>query len=198
MVRRARLTLTAVLVAAAVSGCLDGTSPSTGFVVRGRIQNNTGAPIPADARLVVVWTVSSGSPDYSYVFGEGVIDRMTGTLHVRFDGPPPVAALNNGVLGVGLVVATTDASMKDGDTLTSRSPVTSIIGLTPQHAVIFVNGHPDTTQVPTWATDFDSGYSVGVGVHVPGVVFDKFVPVSPSSALLIIDALANIEVVNWT
>jgi hypothetical protein len=177
---------------------LDGTGPGTGFVVRGRIQNNTGAPIPAGARLVVVWGVSSGSPDYSYVWGEGVIDRMTGTLHVRFEGPPPAEALNNGMLGVGLVVATTDQSMKDGDTLTSHYPLTSIIGLTPQHAVIFVNGHPDTLQVPTWARAFDTGYSVGVGVKVPGSVFDKFVPVSPSSAILIIDALANLEIVNWT
>ena len=46
MVRRARLTLASALVAAAVSGCLDGTGPSTGFVVGGRIQNNSGAPIP--------------------------------------------------------------------------------------------------------------------------------------------------------
>lgn len=197
MVRPARLTLASVLVAAAVSGCSDGTGPSTGFVITGRIQNNTAAPIPADARLLVVWTVSAGSPDYSYVWGEGVIDPLTGTLSVRLDGPPPAAALNNGVLGVGFIVATTDQSMQDGDTLTSSSDMTSVIGLTAQHAVIFINGHPDSLQVPTWAAAFDSGYSLGVGVKVPGT-FDKFVPASPSSALLIIDALANIEIVNWT
>ncbi len=198
MVRRARLTLASVLVAAAVAGCLDGTGPGAGFVVTGRIQNNTGAPIPAGARLVVVWGVSAGSPDYAYVFGEGAIDPMTGTVYVRLDGPPPAEALNNGVLGVGFIVATTDQSMKDGDVFSSGSSPTNVIGITGQHAVIFVNGHPDTTQVPKWATEFDSGYSLGVGVKVPGSVFDKFVPASPSSALLIIDALANIEIVNWT
>jgi hypothetical protein len=198
MVRRARLTLASVLVAAAASGCLEGTDPGAGFLVRGRVQNNTGAPLPASARLVVVWAVSAGSPDYGYVWGEGVIDRMTGTLHVRFDGPPPAEALNHGVLGVGFVVATTDQSMKDGDVFGTGHPLTSVVGITAQHAVIFVGSHPDTLQLPAWVPDFDAGYSVGVGVKVPGVVFDRFAPVSPSSAILIIDALANIEVVNWT
>ncbi|HEV8398233.1 MAG TPA: hypothetical protein VGQ18_00190 [Gemmatimonadales bacterium] len=195
MVRLARLTLAGVLVA--VSACSEGTGPSTGFVVRGRIQNNTDAPIPADARLVVIWGVTSGSPDYSVVFGEGEIDRMTGTFHVRFEGPPPTEALNNGVMGVGLVVATTDHLLKDGDSLPNRPPTFDILGVTAQHAVIFLASQPDTLQVPTWATAFDTGYTVGVGVKVPGT-FDKFVPVSPSTALLIIDALANIEIVNWT
>jgi hypothetical protein len=197
MFRRARLTLTRILFGAAVSGCLNGTDPSTGFAVSGRIQNRTGRPIPADARLVVIWGVSSGSPDYSYVYGEGVIDRITGMFGVRFEGPPPAAALNNGVMGVGLVIATTDHLLKDGDSLPNRPPTFDILGVTAQHAVIFLASQPDTLQVPTWATAFDAGYAVGVGVKVPGT-FDKFVPTSPSSALLIIDALTNIEVVNWT
>jgi len=79
----------------------------------------------------------------------------------------------------------------------SGTPLTDIVGITAQHAVIFVNSHPDTLQLPTWVAEFDTGYALGVGVKVPGT-FDKFVPVSPSSALLIIDALANIEIVNWT
>lgn len=197
MIRRARLTLASVLVATALAGCMNGTGPSTGFVVRGRVQNNTGAPIPAGTRLVVIWGVTSGSPDYSIVFGEGVIDRMTGTFGVRFDGPPPAAALNNGVLGVGIVIATTDQTLKDGDSLPNSAPTFDILGVTAQHAVIFLATQPDTLQMPTWATGFDTGYAVGVGVKVPGT-FDKFMPVSPSSALLIIDALANIEIVNWT
>ena len=197
MFRRARLTLAGVLVAAAVSGCLNGTGPSTGFAVSGRIQNRTGRPIPADARLVVIWGVSSGSPDYSYVYGEGVIDRITGMFGVRFEGPPPTAALNNGVLGVGLVVATTDPSLRDGVVIDNRTHLTGLVGVTGQHAVIFLGTQPDTIQMPTWATAFDTGYAVGVGVKVPET-FDKFVPASPSSALLIIDALANIEIVNWT
>lgn len=197
MNRRARLTLASLLVATAATACLDGTGPDGAFVVSGRIQNNTGAPIPAATRLVVVWTVSSGSPDYSYVFGAGEIDGTTGALHVRFDGPPPAEALNHDALGVGFIVATTDQSMKDGDVLTGSAAPVGVVGITGQHAVIFVKSHPDTLPMPAWTADFETGYGLGVGVKVPGN-FDKFVPVSPSSALLIIDALANIEIVNWT
>ena len=61
---RARLTLISLLITAAVSGCSDATGPATGFVVTGSIQNHTQAAIPADTRVVVVWMVSSGTPDY--------------------------------------------------------------------------------------------------------------------------------------
>jgi hypothetical protein len=193
MSRRAHLALVTLLVAA-VAACQDGTSPGAGFVVTGHIQNNTQAPIPADARLVAVWGVTSGSPDYAYVFGEGTINRFTGTFHIRFDRPPPTEALNAGVLGVGFVIATTDQSLKDGDVITST--MTGVIGITAQHAVIFVASH-EAVQVPEWVAAFDTGYAVGVGVKVPGT-FDKFEPANPLSVLLILDDLANIEIVNWT
>lgn len=192
---RASLTLVALLGTAAVSGCHDSTGPDTGFVVTGPIQNNTQAAIPADARVVVVWTVSSGTPDYGYVFGEGVLDRNAGTFRVQFDGPPPAEALNAGVLGIGLVVATTDHSLQNGDVLTD--PPAGFVGITAEHAVIFVSSRQDAMQLLDWAAAFGNGYSVGVGVKVPGT-FDKFEPASPSSAVLIVDDLANIEVVNWT
>lgn len=192
---RARLTLVIVLVTAAVSACNDATGPATQFVVTGPIQNNTQAAIPADARVVVVWTVSSGTPDYGYVFGEGTLDRNAGTFRIQFDGPPPAEALNAGVLGVGLVVATTDQSLRNGDFLTD--PPTGFVGITAQHAVIFVSSRQDAMQLLDWAAAFGDGYSVGAGVEVPGT-FDKFAPVSPSSAVLIVDDFANIELVNWT
>lgn len=188
--------LTTILVAAAVSGCQDGTGLAGEFAATGRIQNNTHAPIPAGTRLLVIWDVTSGSPDYGYVFGEGTFNRVTGAFGVRFDGPPPPEALNRGVLGVGWVVATTDQSLKQGDVITG--PLTGFIGITAQHAVIFVASHPDTMQLPVWVPEFGAGYGMGVGVKVPGVVFDRFQPTRPSSAVLIVDDPANIEGVNWT
>ena len=197
MARRALLFVAAGLTTAFTAGCQEGTRPAGSFVVTGHIQNNTQAPIPTNARLIAVWGVSSGTPDYSYVFGEGTINRLLGTFRIEFDQPPPVEALNNGVLGVAFLIATTDQSLKDGDILTGSSSTTEIIGVTGQHAVIFVD-HQDTLYLNHWVASFDTGYSVGVGVKVPGSVFDKFEPVSPSSPLLIIDDLANIEIVNWT
>ncbi len=191
------VSMVTVFVSVMAAGCQDGTGTRTGFVVTGHIQNNTQAPIPANARLIAVWGVSAGSPDYSYVFGEGTINRFTGTFRIEFDQPPPVNALNHGVLGVAFLIATTDQSLKDGDSLTGSSSTAQIIGVTGQHAVIFVD-HQDTLYVNTWVPSFPTGYSVGVGVKVPGSVFDKFEPVSRSSPILIIDDLGNIEIVNWT
>jgi hypothetical protein len=65
------LPVAGLLLTVALAGCSDSTDSSQGFVVTGTIQNNSQASIPPDARLVVAWGVSSGSPDYSYVFGEG-------------------------------------------------------------------------------------------------------------------------------
>ena len=190
---RAYLPLATLLVVA--PACQDGTGPGAGFLITGRIQNNTNAAIPAGTRLIAIWGVSSGTPDYGYVFGEGTISRVTGTFRIRFDQRPPTAALNNGVLGVAFVIATTDQSLKDGDVITSA--MTGLIGITAQHAVIFVGSHGEGVPVPDWVAAFDTGYAVGVGVKGPGV-FDEFRPVSPSSPLLIVDDPANIEVVNWT
>lgn len=197
---RALLTLAAVFVTALAAGCKGGgTGPTDGFVVTGRLQNNKQAAIPAEARLVAVWSVSSGTPDYGYVFGEGTINRVTGTFRLRFDQPPPLQALNAGELGVAFIVATTDQSLREGDIITSSSPLNGLIGITGQHAVIFVRSHDGAGQVRDWVALFDTGYSVGVGVKAPaGAVFDTFEPASQSSPRLIIDDPANIEVVNWT
>jgi hypothetical protein len=197
MGRRALVTLTTAFVAALLPACQEGTGPRTGFVVTGHVRNNTHAPIAANARLVAVWGVSSGTPDYGYVFGEGAINRATGTFRIRFDQPPPLEALNAGALGVAFIIATTDQSLKDGDVITS-APMTKLIGVTAQHAVIFVRSRQEAVQLPSWVATFDTGYAVGVGVKVPGETFDKFQLASRSSALLIVDDPANIEVVNWT
>jgi len=195
MGRRAFVFLSAPLFAVITAGCRDGTGPG-GIVITGHIQNNKHTAIPANARLVVLWGVSSGSPDYSYVFGSGTIHRFNGTFSIRLDQPPPIEALNAGGLGVGFIVVTTDA-WEDGDVITSSSQTTGVLGLTGQHALIYVVDS-DATQVRDWAGTFDTGYSVGVGVEVPGEIFDQFVPASRSSPVLIIDDPSNIKVVNWT
>lgn len=196
MTRRASVFLSVLFSTSITAGCQDGTGPG-GFVVTGHVQNNTQAPIPADARLLAVWGVSSGTPDYSYVFGEGTIDRVLGTFQIRFDQPPPLDALNAGEVGVAFLVATTNQSWTDGDSLGSSSDVSGVIGVTGQHAVIFMRS--DTAaQLCGWCATFGLGYSVGVGVELPDEVFDIFVPASRSSPVLIIDDLANIKIVNWT
>ena len=186
-----------VLAAAMVlTACGDDTGPSQGFVVTGTIQNNTQQSIPANARIVVAWAVSSGSPDYSYLFGEGSFDPVAGTFSIAFEQPPPSAALNVGALGVGIIAVTTNQSVGTGDDL-GTIPETEIIGVAGRHAVIYLTTPEQGVEYRDWAADFEAGYGVGVGVEVPGD-FDAFQPVSASSVVLIIDDLGNIDLVNWT
>jgi hypothetical protein len=196
MTRSFRLALAGVLLGTGLAGCGDGSEPSEGFVVTGTIQNNTLSPIPPNTRLVVAWVVSSGSPDYSYVFGQGTLDPSAGTFQIRLDQPPPSQALNGGALGVGIILATTNQSLGTGANISSI-PESELIGAAGQFGIIFVTNPAQAGQLRDWVAQFESGYGVGVGVQVPED-FDRFEPVSPSSVVLIIDDLQNIEFVNWT
>lgn len=196
MSRHSRLAPATFVVAAVLTGCGDSSAPSQGFVVTGTIQNNTQESIPTSARVVVAWVVSSASPDYTYVFSEGSLDPTAGTFRIAFEQPPPLDALNAGALGVGIIVVTTNQALGTGDDL-GTVPETELIGAAGQHAVIYVTTPQQAAQYRNWAADFEAGYGVGVGVKVPGD-FDKFQSASPSSVVLIIDDLQNIEFVNWT
>lgn len=193
-----------ILVSLLAVGSCDGpTEPGPGeepgddgSTVGGTIQNNVQVAIPADARIVVGWAVSSGSPDYTYVFGDGTIDRSNGTFEVTFEGPPPVAALNAGVLGVGIIVATTDQEVGTGDDLADVLE-SEIVGAAGAYGVIYVADTDGAAASRSWAEEFGAGYGVGMGQEVPGS-FDAFIPVGASGAVLVIDDLENIDFVNWT
>ena len=188
------------LAALALAACGDsptGTEIELPYVVSGPLDNRTGAPIPDGARVVVMWGVSSGSPDYSYVYGHGSIDRTTNRFTVTFDAPPPAEALNQppGV-GVGLVLVTTDPSLTDGR-LPGNWDTSKIIGASGQHSVIYLAGSP--AQLPAgWLRSFHRGYNVGEGMTIPNSSFDGFAPVAADALKVIVDDLANIDFVNWT
>lgn len=192
LVRRRPAALVGLALALA---CGDATGPGA-LVVTGTIQNNTQGGIPASARLLVVWVVSSGGADYTYVHGEGELNASAGTFRVRLT-PPPGAALNEGGLGVGVLLLTTDPSIGEGGDI-SNVPGVSLLGAAGQHGVIYVAGDPaEAAQFRDWAAAFPTGLSVGVGQEVPGA-FDKFVPADPSGVVLTVDDLANIDFVDWT
>ena len=178
------------------AGC--GAVGSSGrIVITGTIQNVSGTQLPADTRLLVVWTVASGSPDYTYVWGEGAIDRVGGTFVVQLDNPPPGDALNAGGLGVGVLVLTTDRSLETGDDLVNV-PLPRLLGAAGQFGVIYVDGDPtEAAAFRAWAADFPTGYSVGGGQAVPSD-FDRFVPDLPDNVVIVVDDWANIGFVEWT
>src|SRR3982751_3140703 len=111
-------TLCAVaLTAVAASGC--GSDSVTGpralpVTISGTLTNRSGAPIPATARVVVMWAGDDESGDYAYVFGEGTVDAATNRFTVTFDRDVPSGALLNDEIGIGFVLLTTDANLHEG------------------------------------------------------------------------------------
>jgi hypothetical protein len=176
-------------------GCGDDpTGSSDGLLtVGGSVANPAGRPIPANARVIIAWVVSSGE-DYTYLFGEGTVAGNTFRITLR--QPPPAAALNAGNLGVGIVLLTADPNIRSGvrleDVLVDPA---QLLGATGRFAVIYTAS--GAAQTRDWAAAFEPGYGVGTGVERVGD-FDAFEPVAPTSMELIVDDLDNIDFVNWT
>jgi hypothetical protein len=192
-----RTLLCALLPALALSACDESPSePGSDlpYTISGTLDNRTGAPVPTGTRVLVAWEVSSGSPDYTYVFGEGTVRANGAGFELTFDAPPPARALNSNGLGVGIVFLTTDTGLRAGDDVSRLNPA-AIVGAAGQFAVIYLDRAP--AEVGSWAAKFQPGYNVGRGIDLPGS-FDGFEPVSPFSVEIIIDDLENIDFVNWT
>ncbi len=162
------------------------------IVVAGRVVNRSGAAIPADARVLVVWVVSATDPDYSYVLGEGELTDGGTRFRVSLEAPPPDVALNYGRLGVGLVILTTDQDAGTGDDFIWED---AILGVAGWYGVVYVKD-PMLSSL-SWVTTFPEGYSVGRGVESTSDDFDSFERVAPDSMELIVDDLEDIAMVNW-
>lgn len=188
------LSATALLILGAAA-CSDGTGPQElPVTLSGTLTNRSGAAIPANARVVVLWA-GPDEPE-AYIFGEGTLDRATNRFTVTFDRPLPSGMTYDGVLGIGLVIVTTDPNLGEGRVPDNYDYPANVIGATEQHAVIYMGGDPDQ-YAGDWPASFDRGYTVGRGVDLPGT-FDGFAPARPNSMVLVIDDLANIDTVNWT
>lgn len=193
--RLARFAPSLFLVLSAATACGgDATGSSEDlFTVSGPITNVSGQPIPSNARVVIAWVVSSGSPDYTYIYGEGTVQGGSFRVTLR---TPPAEALNQGEVGVGVALLTTNGSLRSGVHLEDL-PVgpEELLGATGRFAVIYKAA--ETVTYVDWADAFPFGFGAGVGVERPGD-FDAFEPVAPTSLELIVDDLDNIEFVNWT
>jgi len=182
----------------ALYACGDGapsraTEPGELFHVSGTVQNNTGSPIPENARLVLAWIVFAGPSDYTYAFGEGYI-LPSGTFEIDLP-EPPTSVLNVGAYGVGILVATTSTELSEGDDL-NDFPIEDYIGATGEYAVVYLSNPTVAATWSPWTSGFEAGYAVGVGQRIPGS-FDIFVPTSADSVVLILDDIGNIEFMNW-
>lgn len=190
---------------ALVAGCgsSDPVQPITAntlpYTVSGTLRNVAGTAVPSDARVVIVWAGDDGNGDYSYLWGSGPVDAASGRFTVTFTGNPPSVATfalsNGGHVGVGFPVLVRGADAVEGR-VTDQGLYTRALGAAGQHAVIYVQG---TLPSEVGWTNMRQGYNVGRGVPAKaGDTFDTFVAVSASTIELVVDALKNIKVVNWS
>jgi len=189
----------AMLIGIAAAGCSDSpTGPRPlPVTVSGFLTNRSGEPIPANARVVVLWSGDDGSGDYAYIFGEGSVDRATNRFTVTFDREPPAEAVLSGRLGVGLVMLTIDPNLGEGRVPDTYDYESSVIGVTEKHAVVFLDVDPNTFG-DAWPAAFRRGFNVGREVDLPGTDLDDIAPARLNSMELIVDDLASIDVINWS
>jgi hypothetical protein len=178
-----------------VAGCGgDGpTAPKIPVTFSGLIQIRNGATIPANARVLALWAVSATSPDYSYVYGSGTM-TSAGAFSITFDAEPPADALNNGQLGVALVILTTDQTLAQGK-VPANYAFPGLLGMTEDHSVIFTK-NLSAELANSWPGRF-SGYGAGQ-VERSTTGFDSFKSMALDALRLVVDDLAKIHPPNWT
>jgi len=172
----------------------------SGITISGTVAP-AGVEVPAGAKVVVAWVVSSGSPDYTYKFGEGTATAAGFTVH--FPGPPPVEALNDAgsgqLIGVGLVVLVPgDFTVPEGRLSTADSAAleSAALGLSGQGAILWRAG--TFVGEVTWPNLFpELMYSCGACMDRASG-FDTFVPVECSALELVVGDTSVLPVCNWT
>lgn len=167
------------------------------YTISGTLHPAREITLPVKTRVLVMWMVLAEDPGYIYIFGEGDLDFDNYSFVLHFYEAPPPEALNkidDSVFGLGFVILTNQNW--EGKMEEENFPTEEIIGISANHAVIYVDGSfedvPDTGRV----ADFDQGYNVGEGVDVPDD-FDIFKPVTPDKIQIIIDDFENIEFLNF-
>lgn len=110
--------------------------------------------------VIAVWSVSSGSPDYLYVFGRG---KLTGdSAAIDITTSPPAEALNNG-LGIALlIVVPPGTTVPDGKLTSEQSKAleTKATSISARHAIIYRGTQAQVTR-GGWETTFPQGYACG-------------------------------------
>ena len=211
-----RFSCTAVVVAG-LCACSESDAPggsSASATSLALVQRLNTAPA-ADSEAVVVWTVTSGSPDYAYVWGRA--DVQGSSFNLRLQAPPPAEAINSYGLGVGIVlIVPTSARIRDGkQTDADEKLFAQAVGASERHAILYVE--PERTRAAIeamaskvtaeelqrarehWLFDFPAGYSCGAARQAAaGETFDSFAPEDCNEVQIRSGALDDFEFPNWT
>ncbi|MGE3802875.1 MAG: hypothetical protein AB7H80_17805 [Candidatus Kapaibacterium sp.] len=215
------LTIVALLLALIIGGavgCSDKLVPPTTEdskgTLSGTIVNETGQPIPEDATIIVAWSVSSGNPDYTYVYGEGTINREKNTFSVDIQDLPAPAMntfYDNFSFGVGYLIV---VSKSQAETIFAQGRTIygdieePLYGAANFSNVIYVNKDIDSLDAPgecrsSWLRTFSKGFGFGKGKKAAefegNCTFDGFTPAPSDEIEIILNNDPNrFAGVNWT
>jgi hypothetical protein len=147
-----------------------------------------GTGAPATGSTVVIWVVSSGSPDYIYKFGQGT---STGAQFIAsFSTVPPAAAINSYGIGIGIV-----AVLAPGTTIPADGMIDEMVldgaGFTTDYAIIYKTA---TATNLSWTVSFPVGYSCGRCVRASSG-FDSFEVTTCSTVEV---DMTPTDACNWT
>lgn len=169
-------------------------SPTEGFIIEGRIESDS---TPPGTQIVALWSVTTTSPAYFFALGTGLASGSRFRVNLPAD-ELPILALNNGGLGVALLVALPeDAQLPKEGSLTRQEfndLTAGALGLSKQHAIIYrqERGQPSSP----WAFDFASGYQCAKGVApAPNQSFETFEPAPCEQLTITLDGRR--DWVNW-
>ena len=184
---------------AATSGCISDTRVGEDDGARATLASSSDRALPTSGEIVVVWTVSAGSPDYTYVFGRSTFEGTT-TVTLPLGTPPPAEALNHG-LGVGYVLSfTPGVTVPDGrlDDSTQSTLEGSVDGAASNQAIIY-RADTGSGAATWWADDFAPGFSCGEGTPNPaGSGFDGFTPIDCAGVVVLFAHPSAYTFPNWT
>lgn len=171
-----------------------GSDEPTGWVASGSVSLDAGASLPASQTLTVLWSVTSGSPDYIYALGSGMAEP--GGFTIELPTTPPEDILNSGELAVGVVVGLRQA-VPEGQVSDSITIEGNEWGATDRYAIIYRK--PGTQSFRDWALAFPEGYSCGRGIATNDSIFEGFEPVDCADVVLrILGQGGTYDYVNWS
>jgi hypothetical protein len=165
------------------------------------VSGSVDATVPSEAQTaVIIWEVSSGSPDYVYKFGEGAVTG--GRFSIVLPSDPPAEAINSYGLGVGLVaVLVPGVALPDGKIAAGIAAADVLAGVSPDRSVIWRAETFDfggaTPPADFWPLGFPPGLSCGACTPRPdGGSFDGFAPAACDG--IQVTSFGTADVCNWT
>jgi len=168
--------------------------------VGGSLRAAPGYTVPERANIKLIWQISSGSPDYSYAYGDGISVGTEFSLDLGV--APPAEALNSYGVGVAVLVLFEDGvTLPDGnadDVGDDELLVGAMRGASGMYSIVYVEDGVDTAELLGWER-LPAGFSCVRGVPADAAeTFDTFELIECAELEVTVGNPDEMEFTNWT